>query len=514
MSFTPTLPTNSYPDVELAWNDEFDKGLEKWYQDTFEEDDLHRAGYRHLTINGDIDYKLDGIKVPGRHAALMNKYRNKVQFTRNNLLVLKQYIDPVHNPYRNNFIGSDNKQKPMGNMIPYAPWLSTWTRKWSEKHKRHVTDWSKPVMTFGKGSIVETRVNFENQVMDGVRWSMWAMGATKGGQVDTPDNPAEVIAGTEYDSNPTVVEIDFPEVECPESHPDFGNLAFMKCIGGASKDTPPPIRENSAINAYDLKAHFGIDLRNGWHTFTLVWELDGTLRFYCDGILINTDYRGVNMNAYLIMSCEMCSGCKDPAHGNISPWENKSNGPKQPPDPGLSARCWIDSRKRVHHHEVLVEYVRVWNMPKGGYPAIKPVTPIPPPVINKKPVAPPVVTDPGLDETTDIRYLDLESKVIRLAALFESSEIRRAGLNKQVGILKGNLQKSMLLNKQYKEEMTALRAASMRLRKRESEHLAEMKVLRKQVANPVVTATHDAVGDAVMSKLDELLRRARNRGAK
>lgn len=324
----------------LRWEDDFSGDLSKWYQDDFTKDDLHRTGYKHLGRDGGINEQLDGQRVPGRWAALMNKYRDKVQFIRDGKLVMKGHAVKENNPYRVNFNDSDGKFQPYGDYRLYSPWLSTWTRKWSENRKRQVTDWENTTLMFGPGSVIEARVNFENQTMGGFRWSLWIMAATD--PEDYHDDPATVIAGTEYDADVSSAEIDCPEVENPERYnKDFGHYALMKIVGGEAGDTPDALQ--------DIRKH-GIDLRKGWHTFTTVWNHDGSLVFYCDNKFINQDPRSVTMQGYLIMSCEMNSGIK------------QANGPKRPRDPGLTEYSVLDDIDLIDKHEVLVDYVRVFDI--------------------------------------------------------------------------------------------------------------------------------------------------------
>ena len=407
--------------VKLSWNDEFDGDLSKWHQDTFEDTTWHRAGYTNLELDGSVNLFLDGIRVPGRHASLMNKHRDKVQYVEDGNLILRPYVTKENNPYRDNFTGGDGVIRPMGEFIPWAPWLSTWTSKWSNEFGRHVTDHSKTTKTFGKGSIIECRVNLENLIMAGVRFSMWPMPATEAGVEDLPDSPAKVVAGDSYNKDSSIMEIDGPEVENPwRYNKDFGNNAFMKCIGGAAGDTPRPTGGFSDDHAYNVLERMGIDLRKGYHTFTIVWKLDGTIDFYCDGHLVNSETRSVDYTAYLILSGEMCSGVKSPSSGDIKSHEHVSKGPKMPSDPGLSARCWIDDLDLADKHHVKVDYVRIWDILDGE---------------NKEDESEPSKSDEtGLDYSSEISYLQNEIKRIK-----DHSEAEESKLKSEIAELKGIL---------------------------------------------------------------------------
>ena len=338
--------------TKLRWHDEFDTDLSMWNQDDHVVDPLHRTGYDNLELDGSFNPNLDHIKVPGRWAALMDDHRGKVQYIEKSRLVMRGYAVKEPNPYRENFTNSGGKLQPYGDYKLYAPWLSTWRHKWSEEHQRHITDWDKTSCMIGPGTVTEVRVNFEKQIMGGFRWSFWIMPATESSE--TAMGPARVIAGDAYDADVSSVEIDTPEVENPERYDaEYGQKALLKILGGDAGDTPDALR--------DLRP-YGINLRKGWHTFTLVWNKRGNLQFLVDGKEINFDDRLVTMEGYLILSMEMNSGCKTPGVDVIQPHDNLSAGPLRPRDPGLTARSVIDDIELIDRHRVLVDYVRVYQI--------------------------------------------------------------------------------------------------------------------------------------------------------
>ena len=319
----------------LKWSDEFNSDLSLWYQDTLENDALHRTGNKHISIEGLIDMDLQWQTVPGRWAALYNKHRNQCQFIRDEKLVMKGFAVKESNYYRENFLDDDMIEHKYGDYMLYAPWLSTWGRVWNEKLKRHITDVTKTSLTVTKGTVVEARVNFEKMNTRGFRWSFWLMPAT--------DATGRIVADLSYDaSTENGVEIDAPEIENPEAtNSDYGHCALMKFVAGEAGDTP---------NALKDFRDFGIDLRKGWHTFTTVWLSAGNFEFYCDGKLINKDDRCVDVSMYLVMSREMNSGVK------------KSDNPRVPADPGLTGQSVILDVDKIENDEVLVDYVRVWDI--------------------------------------------------------------------------------------------------------------------------------------------------------
>ena len=338
--------------TQLRWHDEFDTDLSMWNQDDHVVDPLHRTGYDNLELDGSFNPNLDHIKVPGRWAALMDDYRDKVQYIEKGRLVMRGYAVKEPNPYRENFTNPEGKLQQYGDYKLYAPWLSTWRHKWSEEHQRHITDWDKTSCMIGPGTVTEVRVNFEKQIMGGFRWSFWIMPATESSE--TAMGPARVIAGDAYDADVSSVEIDTPEVENPVRYDaEYGHKALLKILGGDAGDTPDALR--------DLRP-YGINLRKGWHTFTLIWKKSGALSFAVDGKEINFDDRRVTMQAYPILSMEMNSGCKTPGIDTILDGDNRSAGVKQPRDPGLTARSVIDDIDLINQHEVLVDYVRVYDI--------------------------------------------------------------------------------------------------------------------------------------------------------
>lgn len=343
---------SSSPELELIWSEDFDSDLSSWNQDDHIVDPLHRTGYKHLELDGSINTNLDYIKVPGRHAALMDKHRDKVQSIRNGQLVMKGHAIKTPNPYRKNFA-----DKPYGDWLVSGGWLSTWGRKWSEEHKRQITDWDRTKLPLlGPGHVLQVRADLSNLMMRGARFSIWGMPATA--DQDTPEReiPAKVIADKSYDKNPAVMEIDLLENENPARvDADFGHIAFMKCVGGDAGDT-----ENGAVNV--LKDH-GINIRKGFHTYQLTHNHDGTLDFRIDGVLINHEPRKITMWWYVILSNEFCSGCKDPKlEPNIAAHEHHSDGPYQPVDAGLSGRSCIDDIDLIDQHEAVIDYVRAFKI--------------------------------------------------------------------------------------------------------------------------------------------------------
>ena len=517
MSTSPNLPASLGLRTKVNFEDNFtDPSLPLWYQDTFEKDTLHRTGYEYLELDGTINPSLDHIKVPGRWAALMNDHRDKVQFVRplgpegKPVLVLKPHFEFKDNPYRINWVDRAGVVHRYAEVIPYSPWLSTWTRKWSEQYKRQITDWDHTTHLIQRGSVVETRANFENQVMGACRFSTWLMGATR--TMDTPNTipPAEVIAGQEYNDDVSIVEIDIPEVENPSRHDSsYGQHAVMKILGGKAGDTP-----NSLI---DLRK-FGIDLRKGWHTFTLVWHYDGTLEFYVDGIKVGGDKRKVTMVAYLILSCEQNSGLKDLAQDDVQPHENISNGPKAPRDVGLTARSVYEYLDLAPKHEVLVDRVSVYRILEGENDRD-----IPPVIDKPKDVEQPSMVE--LDQTpvskiprktqrlseAQIRAMSLDTQLKAITGLYEKAEQR-------IKQMVANNRKLVATNKEIQDllkaqtdRVTKLKDKLIRQQDIEASLRAEIQILNDQLddESELSMDLSDHVSDDVKNRVQDILKRTR-----
>jgi len=300
--------------TELVFQDNFDNGLDNWIQNDFTENPNHRTGYKNLRLDGSFDEDMKGIKVPGRWASLMHKHRDKVQFIRDGVLVLKGFAVNEPNKYRKNFTGPD------GRLMPYGDW-------------QLFTAWLELKMPLEVGHVIETVFNVENQCMGGNRFSSW--GVAK--------KPYITIDATEMDS----IEVENPE----RHHPDTGHMVNAKIVGGENVgDTP-----NGTI---DVRTH-GINIREGWHKSTLIRHLDGSTSFLLDGIKINHDPRSSTAPVDWILSCEQNSGCKT---SGAAAHELDADGPYQPHDPGLTARSVIDDLHMIDRHEVLVKSVSVYKI--------------------------------------------------------------------------------------------------------------------------------------------------------
>lgn len=338
----------------LIFSEDFDGDLSNWIQDGFIRDSLHRTKYKHLELDGSVNTSLDHIKVPGRHAALMDRHREKVQYIENGVLVMRGYVEKAKNIYRKNFNAPDGRLQPYGDNIISTSWLSGWGRRFDNKLERHVTDWSRTKLPLiGPGSRLVIRINLEALCMSGGRFSAWRMPATR--TEDTPDNPepAEVVCDQSYNEDPTVKETDLLENENPiRFDSQFGQRALMKCVGGEAGDTPNGDR--------NLLTDFGINIRKDWHEIELVHHFDGTLDFKCDGKLINHESRPELNWGYVVLSCEFSSGVKK--KGTAAPHESEEDGPYQPANAGLSGRSCIDDIDMIEKHQARVDYVRAYRL--------------------------------------------------------------------------------------------------------------------------------------------------------
>ena len=314
----PTL--NSELVTRLNWADEFDGDLIGWNDEELIESARHRTGNKYIQPDGTIDLDKPWHKIPGRWAALYDLYREECQFIRDGHLVMKGFAVETPNPYRDNFEYAGETHR-YGDYMLYTSWLT---------HLR----------TISKGSVIEVRVNFENQVMRGHRWNLWGM-------------PADHSASA-YDTDISTVEIDI-EVENPSrvDHLDFGSGAMLKVVAGGDRDTPEGF--------VDLRK-FGVDLRKGWHTFTIVWGHDGSLQWYVDSIRCQSDMRAFTGDIELIMAREMNSGVKS---ADSESWQNREDGPMKPIDPGLTGQSVILDVDLIEDDEVLIDYVRVFDIIEG-----------------------------------------------------------------------------------------------------------------------------------------------------
>ncbi len=398
---TPAL-TNP-PATRLIWADEFTGDLSRWRDDSLVKSGRHRTGNKYIQPDGTVDMDQNWSTLPGRWAALYDKHRSDCQFIENGKLVMKGHIVETPNPYRDNFVDQNGILHPYGDNMLYTAWLTART-------------------TITRGSIIEVCVNVSEQCMGGHRWNSWLM----------------PINGQAYGNTVEFAEVDSPELENPSrSSSDFGHKALLKIVGGLAGDTP-----NGLV---DLRTK-GINLREGWHTFTTVWDHDGSIEFYVDGILCNSDSRQVLMEAELIIAREMNSGVKklkedeinafhsDPkildsilefnlsndrdgysklltpddfysfiaiqdratrqgaynieaAQEVVKPWENYSTGPKMPDDAGLTAESVIQYADLIDVDRVLVDYVRIFEItgarPKTGSESGADADPLPTPTDSR-----------------------------------------------------------------------------------------------------------------------------------
>lgn len=317
--------------TRLAWQDDFTQDLSKWYQDTFTEPTPHRTGNKYLRADGTVDPNQPWSVVPGRWAGRYDKFRDYVHdMSQDSVLRMRGKAVRELNPYRESFKGQDGFYHPYSEWGLYAPWLTT--AGFRNGPNGLEIDPDKTTLLIEKGSVIEVRVNLTKQIMRGARWNLWGM-------------PAE---GAAYTESLEKCEVDFPEVEGGSS---FRDTAMMKCVGGKAGDTP-----NGAVNL----ALLDIDLREGWHTFTTLWNHNGTIAFYIDGVWVGAEERKVDMKMYLIMAFEYNSGVK--AFDEAQSWENTANGAHRPVDPGLTAQSVILDVDLMDQHEVLVDYVRVFDI--------------------------------------------------------------------------------------------------------------------------------------------------------
>ena len=310
--------------VTLAWVDNFDT-LDNWEQ---EFSSKHRTRSKYLDpVTGEIDYDQPWNKVDMRYSTLYTpEYRDRCQFIRNGNLIMKGFAVETPARYRDNFVDAqdDTLVHRYGDFEIHGGWLESMAR-------------------LSPGSILQTRLTLSRQCMREHRFSIWLVSDD----------------GKMYGESVYHCEIDILEALRSRRLPDhpFNNHGLMKVVGGDAGDTP-----GGEVNFDD----YGIDIHDGWHDVTLVWNLDGSLEFYVDGILCNTDDRtqfdppdGVFMSAQIILSDEMCSGVKGK---DASDWENRTTGPRNPESAGLTGNSAVLDIDLIDEHEVEVESMVCWRM--------------------------------------------------------------------------------------------------------------------------------------------------------
>jgi len=345
------LRIKGFPEVELAWGDNFDEGFSKWVQDTLENDGLHRAAYEGLGIYGQQETH-DWNVVPARWAAQYIRHREKVQYIEKhegkNVLHMGGYIEKENNPYRRNFVDPQGRNNDYGDYIISGSWLSTLKFKQDENGK-HVRDPENTTLILKPGCYLEALVNFELMKTRGMRWSLWLMAAIHG--------------NINYDSSiSNGAEVDF-EIENPSrTNEDFGHEAHVTIIGGEAG--------NTIKQSVDLRK-FGINIRKGWHKIGFFWHEDGHMSFMVDHIEVNTDPRKMDdAEMYALMTREFNSGIKDASEGDKNAYP--ANRPYFPPDPGLSGQSVILDKDLINDDKVMVQYVHYYRV-VGSKPVEKTV---------------------------------------------------------------------------------------------------------------------------------------------
>jgi hypothetical protein len=394
--------------VKLVWSDEFDGDLSSWHQDDFLGVTPHRTGSKYLTDAGMYDAAQGWTSAPVRHAGRYDKFRDVVHRIENNQLVLQAVVVKEKNELRQNFTDKGGVVHRYGEHKIYLPWLSTSLYMGKPDGGGLISDPSTLLGTAKPGTVSEVRVNLTKQMIRNMRWNFWLMSTV----------------GKDYDKNVAEVEIDTPEAQYSVRTDKFGNSVLMKVVGGEAGDTP-----NGQI---DL-ASFGINLREGWHTFTLVWNLDGTLEFNIDGILVNRDDRHITMNAYFIMAFECNSGVKEARPvGDQVDWENYETDVYMPEDTGLTAESCILDIDLISQHEVRVDYVRVWEIVKAKTSAL-----------------------PDIDLGVE-KELTIDQEIQMLADLYEKAETEIIALNRSCGAYRDVIESLNLRNSELDREKTEL----------------------------------------------------------
>ena len=183
----------------------------------------------------------------------------------------------------------------------------------------------------------------------GFRFSIWLLPASR----DAEGNDLVMTLPYDNDGN-NGVEIDIFEYEWINTASASRIQAAL--IGGAAG--------TNSISVDVSTFPSPIDLSQGYHTLSLLWEAD-RLEWQIDGQTIHsvTDVDLIpDVFSYLIMSREMNSGVKRTSSNNTVD-DTVEQEPFIPGDPGLFANNIWEFRERLVTDQALVDYIRVWQRP-------------------------------------------------------------------------------------------------------------------------------------------------------
>ena len=352
---------------KYIWGDDFnDPALPLWNRHTLRDDDLHRAGNRYLDDEGNVTRHEWPGAAGHRWAGRYDKHMQRTARVENGALVFQPVVTRERNPVRESFT-HDGVHYPTGEYQIALPWLcSIAPRIWSNEHKRHITDFSKPYFVLTRGSVVQYGIDFSRMKARDIRHSIWPMPLCDEEEENTPDNPATIDEMTKaYDGNIKDAEDDFHEYVWSERR-HFGLLS-CKLVAGDAKDTKGHLHERS-VDAVDFDQvlpgdtkTLGEILRSQPVTFRMIWYPDGSrswqIRTTTDAFNeIQYDPRKMRTKSYLIMSMEANMGIED-GHPDKIP----SNGPKRPEDYGLDGQPWILDRDIAGDCVTVLHYLHVYK---------------------------------------------------------------------------------------------------------------------------------------------------------
>lgn len=307
------------------------------------EDALHRSGNEGMDRNGNTNGP-PWLSVQGkRWTAWYDNFQTSNAFRENGNLILRGTrqiaSDPTRRPYNDSGQTVRFDQERL-----YAPWVSTWSRRWVGPGDRHVVDPNSPGKAFLYGYF-ETRINFSQVRTPGFRVSFWLMPASRDA------SGQDSVAHLAYDGDGSNgVELDVFEYEYSERNQE-GQLIAAVLGGGAG---------NSVTDVES--SQLGFDLDNGFHTLGLLW-LPDRLVWNIDGVVVKevTDPSLIpDVFSYMILSREMNSGVKGSLDG-ITPGDVVAQPPFRPRDPGLFAENIWFYRDRLSWDRAQVDFVRVFQ---------------------------------------------------------------------------------------------------------------------------------------------------------
>lgn len=343
----PTINVGQYGhgrEWTQTWSDEFDGSqgplFDRWQPDLMDEG-LHQAGN---------DFNITGGNVGRRWAAWYDK-PEECAIESGGALNMVATLTDEPDPGRKSFVFDGTTYNPQNKKIRLA-FLTTWGRQFSNDVGGHITDPNSPNRTWGPGTAFEFAVDLSEMRTQCIRISFYLL-------------PAYENDSNAYDPDGTNgIENDFPEIDFLDG---FENYAQGKVISSRAAGNTP-------AGSIDLNLKIpGIDLTQGVHTFTLIWQRDRFV-WLCDGVEYqrDTDPRRIPQTAhYIVISREANSGIRsaDTPQNQRNPQFAYSDGtPEMPADVGIWGRpCWAEE-DTIDGDTAKILYFRSWKFEDNSVP--------------------------------------------------------------------------------------------------------------------------------------------------